>query len=153
MLRTIGLWIIFLYVTVASVSAQQPSDTLTLTRQAIIFFGPTQAERDSLNLIKDSGIEEVIDDYLLYVGRIRNFIDSNKISTNETTARTFILLQEDRKPVRLSRKSIGSDIGFIFMKNSKKPKILKGVYTDLDLRQLISDYFGLKASMKQHGRH
>jgi hypothetical protein len=153
MFRTIGYYIIFFYVTVASVSAQQPSDTLMLSRQAIVFFGPTQAERDSLNLIKDSGIEEVLDDYLLYVGRIRNFIDSNKISTHETTARTFILLQQGRKPVRLSRKSIGSDVGFIFIKHGKKPKILKGVYTDLDLRLLISDYFGLKASIKPSDRH
>jgi len=153
MFRTIGFYIIFFYVSVVSVSAQEQADTLMLSRQAIVFFGPTQAERDSLSLIKDSGIEEVLDDYLLYVGRIRNFIDSNQISTNETAARTFILLQQGRKPVRLSRKSIGSYVGFIFMKHGKKPKILKWVYTDLDLRQLINDYFGLNDSIKQHGRH
>ncbi len=124
--------------------AQELADTIRIPAKGIVFFGPTEAERDSLNQREDSGIEEVMADFLFYVGKIRPFLDSNGISLYETTARKIVII--GAKPFSYGRASPGAVVGLILEQNGKPPKVLEGVSTDVDLQQICTEYFNLRSN-------
>ena len=134
---------ILLVLSATSIHAQEPADTIMVASRAFIFYGPSQVERDSMERRGDSNLEEVLDDYLLYASRIHSFLDSNSIKVYETTARQFIIIGKKQKPVLYDRKLIGADVGYILVQKGKKPKLLAGVHTDDELRQIASEYYGL----------
>ncbi|MFH0988866.1 MAG: hypothetical protein V1799_02505 [bacterium] len=143
LLRYVILSTNFIVVIVLPTLSQQQTDTLRVSGKAVVLFAPAQAERDSLPEKDRDDMEEVMADYGEYASRILRFLDSLKISSYETTATRFLVIQQGGSPVFFDRKSLGSDLGFIFFLQGKKPTVFTGVHTDLELRPTIIEYFGV----------
>lgn len=138
---SIGIVIFLLLPTAGSGQLQ---DSLRVLEEAVICFGVSQSERDSLAQV-DSGFEEVLSDFQFYVGKIRSFLDSCNISFGETTASAFSVIEDGRKPIEFLRDSLGADVGIILIRPGKKPRVLPGVFTDQELRLEVVKYFGLNS--------
>lgn len=141
----VALPALLLVVLSVRVQAQESPDTIRVSSQAIIFFGPSQAERDSMSLQENSGIDEVLSDFLFYAGRIRPFLDSNSISVHETNSRRFVVIRQKGMPLNFDRESMDAVVGCILLQDGKEPRILTGVNTDIDLRETATEYYGLNS--------
>jgi hypothetical protein len=126
-----------------ALAGAQSVDTMSVAARCVIFFGPSEAEKDSLSRDESSGLEEVLADYVYYAGICRSFLDSAGIATRETAAPAIFISEKGRAVFRYNRRASGALVGFILLREGRPPEVLTGVHTDEELRILLRKFYGL----------
>ncbi|MFA5835234.1 MAG: hypothetical protein WDA22_17275 [Bacteroidota bacterium] len=108
-----------------------------------IFYGPNQAEFDSLAKYEDSGIEEVVSDFQYYANNLKDILKSKNIKMVMSSAE-IIEVKYSKRSFKFERLKSTEIVGVILCDGILKPKILFGVNTDVDLEPEISSYFKIK---------
>ena len=101
-----------------------------------MFFQPDSTEFNAILNSKDSeGINEVSSDFEFYAYRIINFYKDSGFNVSISDKRFFIV--NDSLIDKLGQES---SYGIIFVKN-KEYKIETGVFTDVGIGEIITDYY------------
>jgi hypothetical protein len=107
-----------------------------LKDSTIMFFQPDSTEFNAILNSKDSeGINEVSSDFEFYAYRIINFYKDSGFNVSISDKRFFIV--NDSLIDKLGQES---SYGIIFVKN-KEYKIETGVFTDVGIGEIITDYY------------
>jgi len=123
---------------------QTGQSELQVTGTKVLFFGPTQAERDSV--IRTEGIEAgaAFDDFDYYTAKATAYLKGRRIPA-EFTTRTSILVRIGEHGIRkIDRKKIPDFIGVILTDGVQEPRLIQGIATDEELIGEINDFFRLK---------
>ena len=107
-----------------------------LKDSTIMFFQPDSTEFNAIVNSKDSeGINEVSSDFEFYANRIYNFYKDSDFHISLSDKRFFIV--NDSLIDKLEQED---SYGIIFVKNNEY-KIETGVFTDVGIGQIITDYY------------
>ena len=107
-----------------------------LKDSTIIFFQPDSTEFNAIVNSKDSeGINEVSSDFEFYANRIYKFYKDSDFHISLSDKRFFIV--NDSLIDKLEQED---SYGIIFVKNNEY-KIETGVFTDVGIGQIITDYY------------
>jgi hypothetical protein len=120
------------------------ADTLQVSLPALVVFGCSQAERDSLARDENSGIDEILGDFFFYLQRVRPWLDSNSVTVSETSAEEFVVTANGKAVLSYNRKARGEFAGCVLLREGEKPRILSGVYTDSDYREEFERFYKTK---------
>ena len=101
-----------------------------------MFFQPDSTEFNAIVNSKDSeGINEVSSDFEFYANRIYNFYKDSDFHISLSDKRFFIV--NDSLIDKLEQED---SYGIIFVKNNEY-KIETGVFTDVGIGEIITDYY------------
>ena len=116
-------------------------DTLYVSGNAVVFFGPTQPEYDSLNENRQAEMNEVISDFYHYHSEVTPFLERNGIK-DFITAKALITIQLTGTEIRsFRRQNFKHAMGMIMSDGKREPKVYLGVATDFDLIEMFKDFF------------
>jgi hypothetical protein len=126
------LFIFFFYI------HAQGQDRRILADKAVYFFGPSVTEMDSLS--EDDS--EAIADFNYYTNRVVPYLRLNNLKTEYLSDRIIEIQYDSIKTITVYRDSV--DFGTILTDSTNRPKVLKYVFTDDELKKEIKKYFKLK---------
>ena len=132
-----------LFISLSFCSYAEDLKEFNISGKTVIFFSMTQSEYDSKDEKEQSELAETLSDFDHYRGKIQNFLKENKIQSYLTTNSKIILKQTDNL-TSYNRKQLDHVVGFIMADQSKKPKVILGVMTDVGLKDVISKYFSIQ---------
>jgi len=117
---------------------------LQVTGTGVVFFGPTQAERDSI--IRTEGLEaaQVFDDYDYVAGKSASYLKGLGIVVEFTTSPAVLVKIGDQGIRVYERKKLADYVGVILTDGLQEPRLLLGVATDEELVAEFKDFFQLK---------
>ena len=115
-----------------------PQNNTSKDDSAVYFFGPSNAELDTLN----ENYLDAIDDFNYYTNGVVPFIEQNNIQIEYLSDRNIVIKYGIDSSITVNRDSI--NFGTILYDGENKPKILKYVLTDDELKEEIKAYFKLK---------
>jgi len=104
-----------------------------ISDRSVIFFSVTQSEYDSKDDKEQSELTEILSDFDFYQSEIQSFLIENKIQMYQTKNSEINIIQGNDKNTTYNRKQLDSVVGTIMADQSKKPKLLVGVMTDVKL--------------------
>ncbi len=120
------------------------NDVLDVKGKAVVFFGPTEKEYNSLSENDKNEWNEVLSDFYHYRDKTIPFLQSNNIKpiiTADMNIKIHLAGGDSRTYVRKKFKHI---VGYILTDGTKEPKVVLGVGTDMDLINDFKEYFKLK---------
>ena len=120
------------------------NDTLHVSGKAVVFFGPTQAEYDSLSEEEKGDMDEVLSDFYYYRQQVISFLKSNQIQEFLTASPRIQFKLSGRERRTFLRRNFNPNVGLIMTDGNQEPKVFLGVATDVDLVPIFEEYFGLK---------
>ena len=120
------------------------TDTLNISNNTILFFSISQQEYDILSSNKKSEIDEVLSDFNFYSKKITEILTNKNINTNFIKSVKFHLEYDSGNFYSFNRSNFEHIVGTILMDAIKEPKVLYGVYTDIDLLEEINKYFNIR---------
>jgi hypothetical protein len=123
---------------------QSPRSALQVTGLKVVFFGPTQAERDSI--IRADGLEaaQVLDDYDYVAGKSASFLKGRGIVVDFTTSLAVLVKMGDQSIRIFERKKMADYVGVILTDGLQEPRLLLGVASDEELIDEFKEFFRLK---------
>lgn len=116
-------------------------ELLIVEEPSVIFFHPSDEEIADKNMTDDSGLTEVISDFNYYSKQIEPYINQRRIKSVFSSATIIAIWQKGNEPRTYFRKDFNHSFGYILTTHKSKPHILKGVFTDIELKQEIDKYF------------
>ncbi len=138
-----ALTILILFAIGSPIYAGTEDEVLDVKGKAVVFFGPTGKEYDSLSENDQNEWNEVLSDFYHYRDQAIPYLESNKIKPI-ITASTKIKIQAGTNTRTFTRKKFKHIVGYILTDGNKKPKVVEGVGTDMDLILDFKEYFKLK---------
>ena len=120
------------------------NDTLYVSGKAVVFFGPTQAEYDSLSEEEKAEMNEVLSDFYYYREQVIPFLKSNQIQEFLTASPRIQVKLSGSEHRTFARRNFNVNVGLIMADGTQEPKVFLGVATDVDLIPMFKDYFGLE---------
>lgn len=141
MLRKTVLLFFSLIFTIHSNAGQRASDAPVISVRAarVIAFFPPVSQSDLSN--DNDGLNESLNDFQYYAGRVRAPLKKEGIDFDEVYAKSFRV----RIAAQTSLFKPSEDrAGYYFIAPGKKPLIEYGVMTDLDILQIAKEYFRLR---------
>jgi hypothetical protein len=120
------------------------NDTLHVSGKTVVFFGPTQAEYDSLSEEEKGDMDEVLSDFYYYRQQVISFLKSNQIQEFLTASPRIQFQLSGRERRTFLRRNFNPNVGLIMADGNQEPKVFLGVATDVDLIPMFEEYFGLK---------
>lgn len=117
---------------------------LRITGPAVVFFGPSQADRDSIARGEGLEIDDILDDFNYTTGKVAVYLSSQRIPVHFTTdPRVLITLQGSRSRT-FERRTIPDIVGMILTDGTAEPRVLPGIQTDRELIAEIDTFFHLQ---------
>lgn len=152
MLKVIVLSAAAVFTLAAPLWADVNTDTLRVSSPALVVFTCSQTERDSLARDPNSGVDEVLDDFLFYLQKVRPWLDSNRVAVLETTAERFVITRQGKTVYTYDRKADNHIVGCVLIAQGKSPRLISGVSTDYEYRQVFPKYYtaGKQGHSKSH---
>jgi hypothetical protein len=135
----------FLFISLSFCAYAEDLKEFNITGKTVIFFSITQTEYDSKNEEEQSELVETLSDFDYYRGKIQGFLKENKIQSYQTT-NSKIIVSQTKNRTTYNRKQLDHVVGVIMADQSKKPEVLLGVMTEVDLIDAVSNYFSIKTS-------
>ncbi len=136
--------LLLMIVPIAAAQGEVAEDTLYVTGKAVVFFGPTEQEYDSLPPEEKAQIDEVLSDFYYYRENVIPFLKSNQIQ-EFLTAKSKIQVQlSDDQHLTFAKENFDHVVGLIMTDGKEDPEVFLGIATDMDLIDIFKDYFGLK---------
>jgi hypothetical protein len=109
----------------------------------VVFFGPSRAEHDSIAASEGLEIDDVLDDFNLYAGKVAVFLRRTGISAESTESRLIIVKIGASTYRTIDRRSLEDPVGMILSDGVHEPRIVPGRGTDRDLILQIREYYHL----------
>ena len=145
-----ALVLFFLLFFVPSSASTQTADVpLRVHGPRVVFFGPSRAERDSIASSEGLEIDDVMDDFNLYAGKVAVFLSRAAIPAEFTESRIVIVMTGAATSRTFDRRSIEDPVGMILTDGLHEPRVVPGRGTDRDLVLQISEYFHLNSAPQQ----
>jgi hypothetical protein len=138
--------IIILVIGFAHLFGQQGKDStkLVVSGKTVVFFAPSQKEYNSLAKDTNSGVDEILSDFYYYKKSLNVFLKENNVNTELTSALSIVVKLSNGKTNKYRRKDFDHIVGMILTDGMHKPKVILGVYTDVDLIPDLKKFFKLK---------
>ncbi len=135
---------ILILLTVGSPSFATAGDKVVEVKgKAVVFFGPTEQEYNSLSENERNEWSEVLSDFYHYRDKTIPYLESHKIKL-VITAMSKITIQVGSNTRTYTRKKFKHIVGYILTDGTNEPKVVEGVGTDIDLINDFSHYFKIK---------
>ena len=135
---------ILILLTIGSASyGGSKDDVLNIEGKAVVFFGPTKQEYNSLSENDKNEWSEVLSDFYHYRDETIPYLESNKIKPIISSNAT-IKIRAGANTRTYARKKFKHIVGYILTDGNKEPKVVEGVGTDMDLINDFKEYFKLK---------
>ncbi len=110
----------------------------------VVFFGITEAERDSIARNEGLEIDDVVDDFNYYTGRVAAYLNRENIRV-DFTDKPVIVVKVGRSATRnIDRTKIPELMGMILTDGSHEPRVVPGVETDQELISEIESFFHMR---------
>jgi hypothetical protein len=119
------------------------SDVLEIKERAVVYFFPTKAEVEII-ISNNEDYGAVLDDYFYYQNNMVDYLKQHSIKLYSSSHSVIKAFYEGGKYIEFNRKKDISKIGYILVDGSKKPKILFGVYTGIDLMFELQPFFNIQ---------
>jgi hypothetical protein len=130
-------------------SAQSAELPLRIAGPCVVFFGPSHAERDSIARDEGLEIDDIMDDFNYYVGKVAVSLAQMRIPSESTDSR-FISVKVGASTLRtFDRRTIPDPVGMILTDGLHEPQLVPGRGTDRDLLIQIKAYFRLDEQSEQ----
>lgn len=130
------LWIPLVWVGMLPVlAAAQPADTLHVTGRQVVFFFPTEAARAAFTDADESAVSY---DYWYHQRSFAAWLTEHSLPFLETSAHVLIV-GTGAEPFVYERPSLG--YGTLLTDGQQPPKLLEGVWTDIDAIHTAQAYF------------
>jgi hypothetical protein len=144
---TLATFIITMLLTTGSgqIGEKQSEQTpLQVSGARVVFFGPTRPERDSIAAMDGLEVDDVLDDFNYYTGKVAVYLSGQKIPFEFTTS-TIILVRVDKSKFRtFDRKEVPELVGMILTDGIQEPRLVRGAGTERDLIAEIVEFFHLR---------
>jgi hypothetical protein len=144
---TLAAFVTTLLLTVGSyqIGANQGEQPpLQVSGPKVVFFGPTRPERDSIAAMDGLEVDDVLDDFNYYTGKVAVYLSGQKIPFEFTTS-TIILVRVDKGKFRtFDRKEVHELVGMILTDGIQEPQLVRGAGTERDLIAEIVEFFHLR---------
>jgi len=135
-----ALWIFIILATF--INCNSDSKYITINEKTVVLFSITQEEYDEkIESDEGEGIDEILSDFNYYADNIEKAIKSHSINFLFSTSYRFKFILSDGKIETFDRRDKEHMVGFILFDTKRKPKILSGVYTDVDIMIEVEKYF------------
>jgi hypothetical protein len=115
-----------------------------VTGMKVVFFGPTQAEQDSI--VRTEGLEtaKLFDDFDYYAGKVSAFLKLRGITVEHTTSPLILVALENRKIRQIDRRTSPNALGMILTDGVQEPRIVPPEFTDEELIAECREFFRLR---------
>lgn len=117
--------------------------TLNISKKTVLFLKITEERVDSLST-KEDDIDEVLSDFSYYSARIGAYLHDHGIASEFVTKNELQLKYNNGQVYMYNRTNLDHLVGTILADGQKEPKVLAGVFTDLDLREELIQYFNIR---------
>jgi hypothetical protein len=111
---------------------------------AVVFFGPTKAEGDSLVQLSGLELADVFDEFDLAAGKVAVYAKNHGIPVQFTTSPMTLLKLPDKKIRAVDRRTIPEYVGMILADGVQEPRIVAGITDERRLYAEINEFFKLK---------
>lgn len=111
--------------------------------KAVVFFGPTEKEYQSISENEQNEWNEVLSDFYYYRDKTIPYLESHQIKPL-ITANSEIIIHTDAKTRAYARKKFKHIVGYILTDGKNEPKVVESVGTDIDLINDFREYFKIK---------
>lgn len=126
------------------VRQQTDQSPLVITGAKVVFFTPTQAERDSIVQQEGLEIDDIIDDYNLSSGKAAVYLGTLKVPVEYSSSR-WIIFRLGKKSVRqFDRKVVPDVVGMILSDGVQVPRLIGGPREPQQLISEINEFFHIK---------
>lgn len=121
-----------------------PPAELKVEGPTVVFFAPTQTERDSI--MESEGLEagKLFDDFDYYAGKATAFLRKRNLPVEFTTTQTILIHLKSGTVRKFERHSIPEHVGVIVTDGLREPGLIAGAQSDEDLVLEFKDFFHLK---------
>jgi hypothetical protein len=138
-------FIVFFLLVMGSSYAEAEDGVLDVKGKAVVFFGPTEKEYNSLTEKERNELSEVLSDFYHYRDSLIPYLESNNIKPIITSGKKITVHLAGDKSRTYVRKKIKYVVGQIITDGKREPKVVLGVAgTDVDLINDYKQYFKLK---------
>jgi hypothetical protein len=145
MINKIALIILILLVMGSLSHAGTKDEVLDVKGKAVVFFGPTEKEYNSLSEKERNELNEVLSDFYHYRDSLVPYLESNNIKPVITSDRKITIHLAGDKSRTYVRTKFKYVVGQIITDGKREPKVVLGVVgTDIDLINEFKQYFKLK---------
>ncbi len=131
------------FVIASWVTCLNASDVFEINERAVVYFFPTKAEVEII-ISDNQDYGAVLDDYFYYQNNMVDYLRKHNIKSYNSSHSVIKAFYEGGKYLEFNRKKDITKIGYILVDGSKKPKILFGVYTGVDLMFELQPFFNIK---------
>jgi hypothetical protein len=119
--------------------------TLIFTGQAPVAKEPVAGYAAFFYLETSADDSEVYDDFSYYLNSINPWLKDNKIVVSYYSKAPFKLKLSSGQELEFDVNDMELDLGFVLVKPNGQFKVYYGVHTDVDIQQLVKDFFAEKA--------
>jgi hypothetical protein len=135
-----------------SLQGRQPATSpaeLQVEGPAVVFFAPTQTERDSIMQMEGLEAGKVFDDFDYYAGRASSFLRKRSLRVEFTTTHTIHIRLKSGTVRKFERRSIPEHVGVILTDGLQEPGLIAGAQSDEDLLPEFRDFFHLNVCARR----
>lgn len=111
---------------------------------AVIFFGPTKAEGDSLVQLSGLELADVFDEFDLAAGKAAVYAKNRGLQVQFTTSPITLLKLPNKKIRAVDRRTIPEYVGMILTDGVQEPRIVPGIADERRLFVEINEFFNIK---------
>ena len=118
-------------------------DTVKVSGRVVVFYAISQLQLDSLSLDDREAYTELLSDFYEYSGRLGGYLDKHGIKHILTGSR-YIEIEAGNKTCCYDKTKLEEDVGVILSDGKKQPKIVPGLFTDLEILPVVAEYYAVK---------
>jgi hypothetical protein len=125
-------------------AAQEEKAQAPINGPAVVFFGPTKTEGDSLVQLSGLDLADVFDEFDLAAGKAAVYAKNHGIPVQFNTTPITLLKLPNRKIRAVDRRIIPEYVGMILADGIQEPRVVAGITDERRLYVEINEFFKLK---------
>jgi hypothetical protein len=143
-MKPIALLVFVFLLSLQGKQTPSPPAELQVEGPRVVFFAPTQTERDSIMQIEGLEAGKVFDDFDYYAGKAISFLRKRNLAVEFTTTQTILIHLKSGTVRKFERRSIPDYVGVILTDGMQEPGLIAGAQSDEDLVLEFKSFFHLK---------
>ena len=124
--------------------AQRPSVLVPVTGPKVLFFEPTQVERDSIIRVDGMEMAQLFDDFDYNAARASGFVKARGIPVQVTSNPELMVRLETGVIRKFERKFFADVVGVLLTDGVQEPRLLPGMLTEEELIAEFTSFFRLQ---------
>lgn len=124
--------------------AEASEDTLDVSGNAVVFFGPSQAEYVAMSDNEKDKIDETLYDFYHYRRKVLPFLGLNHIQEFFTSRLKIRVQLDGPESIIYYRRGFDQVVGLIMTDGHYEPVIFLGAASDTRLISMFKEFFGLE---------